>query len=108
MRNRYWDGECVIRKRTVTSAMSPEAFNHTMPRGLLPRQLKVLGFLDHLSCTLKKHFDPFYLFPWPWRPSSVKRLCVWKLRYWSNLSAVNLRDVLSASCSWVLWEMSSE
>ena len=40
---------------TVTSAMSPEAFNHTMPRGLLPRQLKVLGCLDHLSCTLKKH-----------------------------------------------------
>lgn len=84
--------------------MSPEAFNHTMPRGLLPRQLKVLGFLDHLSWSI---FDPFYLFLWPWLPSSVKHLCVWKLRYWSNLSAVNLEDVLSASAvgccgKWVL------
>ena len=39
--------------------MSPESFNHTMPRGLLPRQLKVLGFLDHLSWSNLIHFTNF-------------------------------------------------
>lgn len=37
--------------------MSLEALNHIEPRGLLSLQLKVLGLLDHLSCTLKKNLS---------------------------------------------------
>lgn len=37
--------------------MSLEALNHIKPRGLLSFQLKVLGLLDHLSCTLKKNLS---------------------------------------------------